>query len=181
MRKMQMIVICLLIALIVVSCGIASSTKSPKNEGIILPQGFSEKDAALPETEEELDQLFEELAASGQKTNAVLDRLKQEKREFLVDYLMLTFLNGGLEGCDYDDGSVGTLQYATWCSFRGNEILESPAVSPAYDWEEWSSYAAMLYERNGYDFLVEYGYPMAARYAKLAESMKEAPVLSTDN
>lgn len=131
----------------------------------------------LPDTEEELDQLFAELAASRQRTNAVLDRLKQEKQEWLVDYLMLTFLNGGLEGCAYDDGSVGTLQYATWCGFRGDEILESPAVSPEHDWEEWSSYAAMLYERNGYDFLVEYDYPMAARYAMLIQNRSDAPVL----
>lgn len=132
----------------------------------------------LPDTEEELDQLFEGLAASGQRTNAVLDRLKREKREWLVDYLMMTFLNGRLEGCTYDDGSVGTLQYATWCGFRGDEILESPAVSPEHDWEEWSSYATMLYERNGYDFLVEYDYPMAARYAMLIQNTTDAPVLS---
>ena len=133
----------------------------------------AESDDTLPETKEELDVLFAELAASGQRSNDILDRLKEEKSQQLLDYLMQTFLDGGLEGCTYDDGSVGTLQYVTWCGFLGMESLETVAVSPEHDWKEWSDHAAMLYERNGYDFLVEYDYPMAARFAKLlAERMQ---------
>ena len=146
-----------------------------------LEQGGGEpEEEPLPDTEAQLDQLFAELAASGQQTNPVLDRLKQENPDWLVDYLMLTFLDGGLEGCAYDDGSVGTLQYITWCGFLGGEILESPAVSPEHDWEEWYAHAAILYERNGYDFLASHDYPITARCAKLIESRSEATEYRTE-
>ena len=43
---------------------------TPKYEGIILLQTSTDEENTLPQTEEELDLLFAELAASGQRTNA---------------------------------------------------------------------------------------------------------------
>lgn len=61
-----------------------------------------------------------------------------------------------------------------------DETIVLETETPQEYWEDWSSYAAMLYERNGYGFFVENG-PMAARYAMLTQNATEAPVLSVSD
>lgn len=121
----------------------------------------------LPLSAEELDALFEELAQSGQRTNETLQLVKAREPEHLFDYLVMEFLDGELVGCQLADGSVGTLKFGAWN--LGMEAIESPVVSPQQYWEEWSAHARMLYERNGYDALMELGNPLAARCGKLME------------
>lgn len=126
---------------------------------------------ALPLSEEELDTLFEELAQSGQRTNETLQLLKAREPDRLFDYLVLEFLDGELNGCQLDDGSVGSLKFSAWD--LGMEGIESPMFSPQQYWEEWSTHAQNLYERNGYDVLIEIGHPLTARCGKLMSEYKK--------
>jgi len=125
----------------------------------------------LPDTEEELDTLFEELAQSGQRTSETLQLLKAREPDRLFDYLVLEFLDGELNGCQLDDGSVGSLKFSAWD--LGMEGIESPMFSPQQYWEEWSTHAQNLYERNGYDVLIEIGHPLTARCGKLMSEYKK--------
>ena len=122
----------------------------------------------LPSSEEELDALFDELAQSGQRTNGTLQLLKAREPDLLFSYLVKEFLNGELENCQTDDGSVGAVKFSAWD--LGMECIETPLLSPQQYWEEWSSYARNLYERNGYETLMELGSPLTAMAGKI---MKE--------
>lgn len=133
--------------------------------------------ADLPDTYEELDHLFTNLIDAGVESNEILDQLIMEQQDFLLDYLMQTFMAGGLEDCEIGDGSIGTLQFRTWTQMLNFEHIETALESPQQYWSEWSEHAAMLYTRNGYDFLAENGYTVSARYAKLLDTI-DAPVES---
>lgn len=118
----------------------------------------------------ELDALFEDLAAAGETTSEQLTEIKQTRLDELLVYLMTEFEHGALEGCQLDDGSVGTLKFHTWAGHLGMEGIESVLESPQQYWNEWSAYAKMLYDRNGLQFLQEYDYPMCARYVEVLEN-----------
>lgn len=119
-----------------------------------------------------LDHLFIDVAETGTREDE-LERLLETRHDDVVVYLMCCFLNGSLEGCQIDDGSVGALQYRTWCRYRGNEVLESVFVSPQQDWEEWSSYAKRIYDLNGMDFLKEQDLRMNIWYVEALEAVQQ--------
>ncbi len=121
----------------------------------------------LPSTEEELDALFEELAHNGQRTNETLQLLKAREPDLLFSYLVKEFLDGELQDCQLNDGSIGTVKFGAWN--LGMEAIESPIFSPQQYWEEWSGYAWTLYERNGYEALMELGNTRSALAGKLIE------------
>lgn len=114
-----------------------------------------------------LDSLFADLAKSGERTNAELEIVEQEHLDLLLDYLMQNFMAGSLEGCEVDDGSVGTLQFYTWSGHLGMESIESVLESPQQYWDEWSSHVKRIYDLNGMDFMEEQNYPMSIRYINL--------------
>lgn len=137
---------------------------------------------ALPLSEEELDALFEELSQSSQRTNETLQLVKAREPERLFDYLVMEFLDGELDGCQLDDGSAGSLKFSAWN--LGMEAIESPMVSPQQYWEEWSAHAKNLYERNGYETLIELGHPLTARCGRLMEEqtcgLPPAPIMECE-
>lgn len=117
-----------------------------------------------------MDDLFADLASSGEKTNEELERLLREEPDLLLSYLMERFMEGALETCQLDDGSVETLQFTVWCSQLGMEGIEAPVLSPQQYWDDWSSYAMRIYELNGMNFLIEQNHAMNILYAKLLMS-----------
>lgn len=137
---------------------------------------------ALPLSEEELDALFQELAQMGHRTNETLQLVKAREPERLFDYLVMEFLDGELNGCQLDDGSVGSLKFSAWN--LGMEAIESPLFSPQQYWEEWSAHAKNLYERNGYETLIELGHPLTARCGRLMEEqtcgLPPAPIMECE-
>ena len=83
---------------------------------------------------------------------------------------MTAFLNGSLEGCQFNDGSVASLQYATWSGMLAGESIQSEAETPQKYWAMWCEHIERLYSGNGYNFFVEQGYPISAKYIELKYS-----------
>jgi hypothetical protein len=142
----------------------------PANTDQPIPDWMWDKMASsqFVEFNEALDTLFEELAAAGKTTNETLELLKDEVPYVLLDYLMADFMEGGLEGCQLNDGSAGTLKWQTWCSLKGNgELIENVVETPQGDWLDWSQWAENLLRLNGVDFFDEETSPATIRYAYL--------------
>lgn len=119
-------------------------------------------------SKETLDDMYRKLAATGKTTNETLELLKDEVPYVLLDYLMTDFMEGGLEGCQLNDGSVGTLKWQTWCSLKGiGDLIENVVETPQGDWLDWSQYAEKLLRLNGVDFFDEETSPATVRYARL--------------
>ena len=144
----------------------ACSTKPPKKTSHTEP-------SILQMQMPDFDTLFEELAQTGERTNEELERIKQENKEELLDYLMADFMAGGLEGCQLDDGSAGTLKFYTWSGFLGIESLELVLESPQQYWEEWSSHVKRIYDLNGMAFMEEQNYPIGVRYINLLNNTSD--------
>lgn len=119
-------------------------------------------------SKETLDDMYRKLAAAGKTTNETLELLKNEVPYVLLDYLMADFMEGGLEGCQLNDGSTGTLKWQTWCSLKGiGDLIENVVETPQGDWLDWSQYAEKLLRLNGVDFFDEETSPATIRYAYL--------------
>lgn len=117
---------------------------------------------------ETLDDMYRKLAAVGKTTNETLELLKDELPNVLLDYLMADFMAGGLEGCQLNDGSAGTLKWEMWCSLKGiGDLIENAVETPQGDWLDWSGWAENLLRLNGVDFFDEGSSPATVRYARL--------------
>lgn len=119
-------------------------------------------------SKEALDDMYRKLAATGKTTNETLELLKDEVPYVLLDYLMSDFMAGGLERCQLNDGSAGTLKWQTWCSLKGiGDLIENVVETPQGDWLDWSQHAEKLLRLNGVDFFDEETSPATVRYAHL--------------
>lgn len=120
-----------------------------------------------PETDAEmLDNMYENIA-SGESDGALLEKIKLEESDVVLEYLMTRFLGGALEGCQFNDGSTASLQYAAWAEMLGGEIISLETENPQSYWESWCEHIERLYEANGYEFFVEQDYPVSAKYIEL--------------
>lgn len=102
----------------------------------------------LPETTAALDALFEGLTVSGEITNDMLEEVKVEKREWLLDYLMTGFLAGELEQCENRDGSVAYLKFRTWQSMLLEEAIMLEAETPQIYWQKWCRHVEDYYNSD---------------------------------
>lgn len=84
-----------------------------------------------------------------------------------VESLMTEFMNGGLEGCSFNDGSEASEHFRAWSEMLGGEEIPLETETPQSYWESWCEHIDNLYAGSGYEYFVEQDYPVSAKYIEL--------------
>lgn len=112
-----------------------------------------------------LDTLFAELADTGLTSNETLDHIRTGFPYVLLDYLVTDFMAGGLDNCQWNDGSAAWLRFHTWYSMLGGELIPSETETPLLYWQEWTGHARSVFNLNGWEFMADR--PVSRQYLEL--------------